>query len=466
MGVAANGVAAIEAETYDWESATQNAGNVQQTILESASETNVTVTYTVSSGTANLNTSYGNANGTSGNVLNNSAGLSLYTATFTFGQEVDVSSIYIVNDNPSAGDVLFKLTPNNVGTTNNEEVEVTLNNNTGNTVNLNWNDITSFVISGPSATSINLVIDNLVWSIGGEISLGTGTYHAPSRYMAVGQGFFVSSSNTGGDVRFENSMRNYRSSTAPSEPTFFFRGSNTDTNDQEEEEELLPILKLGMGYVNENDYDLHRQIGISFRTGNSFGFENGYDSEVFDVGSTDMYWEFEQIPDKKFIIAGVQAISETLEVPLTIELSSDEPVSLMIDEKENIQVPVFVLDKVTGIYHDLSEPMEFSIPNGVYKDRFFITFGSTLSTEQNDILNKDLQLFVDQGTDEIVIKNITNLNIKKVELFDILGQKINTWKSLDSSPENRLKTTSLSAGVYIVNVTTQNGKSSKKIVFD
>lgn len=463
MGVAANGVAAIESETYDWESATQNAGNVQQTVLESASETNVTVTYTVSSGTANLNTSYGNANGTTGNVLNNSAGLSEYTATFTFGQEVDVSSIYILNDNPSAGNVLFKLTPNNVGTTNNQEVEVTLNSNTGNTVNLNWNDVVSFTISGPSATTINLVIDDLIWSIGGEISLGQGTYHAPSRYMAVGQGFFVSSSNSGGDVRFENSMRDYRSSTSPSEPTFFFR--NGDTNDQEEED-LLPVLKLGMGYVNENDYDLHRQIGISFRTGNSFGFENGYDSEIFDVGATDMYWEFDQIPDKKFIIAGVQAISETLEVPLTIELNSNEPVHIMIDEKENIQVPVLLLDKVTGLYHDLTEPMELTVANGVYKDRFFVTFGSTLSTEQNEILNTDLHLFVDQSTDEIVIKNITNLNIKKVELFDILGQKIRTWKSLDSSPENRLKTTSLSAGVYIVNVTTDKGKSSKKIVFD
>ncbi|MDT7831566.1 T9SS type A sorting domain-containing protein [Flavobacteriaceae bacterium S356] len=463
MGVAANGVAAIESETYDWENATQNAASVTQVVTEAASSTEVTVTYTVSSGVANLNTSYGDANGTSGNVLNNSTGLSEYVATFTFSEDVDLSSIYIVNDNPSAGNVLFKLNPNNASSTNNSEVEVTLNNDTGNTVNLNWNDVASFTIAGPSGIDINLVIDNILWSIGGEISLGQGTYHAPSRYMAVAQGFFVSSSATGGDVRFENSMRNYRSSTAPSEPTFFFR--NGDRQEQEEED-LLPVLKLGMGYENENAYDLHRQIGISFRASNSFGFENGYDSEIFDVGNIDMYWEFDEIPDKKFIIAGVQPISDNLEVPLSIELDSDEPVYIMIDEIINIDVPVYLLDKITGVYHDLKDPIELQIPNGSYKDRFYITFGSTLSVDDNNVLNTDLNLFVDQNTDEIVIKNFTNLNIEKVELYDILGQKIKTWKSLDSSPENRLKTTSLSAGVYIVNVTSEKGKSSKKIVFD
>ena len=90
MGVAANGVAAIESETYDWENATQNAANVTQTVTESASSTNVEVIYTVSSGTPNLNTTYGDANGTTGNVLNNSAGLSEYVATFTFSEDVNL----------------------------------------------------------------------------------------------------------------------------------------------------------------------------------------------------------------------------------------------------------------------------------------------------------------------------------------------------------------------------------------
>lgn len=467
MGVAANGVAAVESETFDWENnTTQNAANVTQTVTESASSTDVTVTYTVSSGAANLNTSYGNANGTTGNVLNNTAGLSEYTATLTFDQEVDMSSIYIVNDNPSAGDVLFTLNANNEATTNNAERTVTLNNNTGNTVSLNWNDITSFTISGPSAVNINLVIDDVVWSLGGDISLGQGTYHAPSRYMAVAQGFFVSSSNAGGEVRFENSMRNYRSSSAPSEPTFFFRNGSTSRIEDDEEGDLLPVIKLGFGYYNENDYSLHRQIGISFRAANSFNFENGYDSEMFDVGGTDIYWEFDQIPDKKYVIAGIQAISDNLEVPLTIELNTDRTTVLRVDEQYNINRPIFILDKITGIYHDLKDAFQVDLPNGVYRDRFYLTFGSTLSTDENNVLNNDLRLFVDQRTDEIVIKNLTNLNIQKVELFDILGHRIKTWKSLDSSPENRLKTTSLSAGVYIVNVTSEKGKSSKKIVFD
>ena len=455
MGIAANGVASVESETFDWETAVDNGNNVTQIVAD------VTATYEVSSGAANLNTTYSNANGTSGNVLDID-GANLYSITISFSKLVDISTLYAVNSLGS-GNVDFTFMPNNASVTNNDMVVKTLTDTTGDTVNLNWNDVSSFTITSNSSVPFNLVIDDITWTIGNAISLGCGTYHAPSRYMAVGQGFFISSDSDGGEVRFENAQRQYRNNDFDNAGTYFYRNGST----QEDEEDLLPIIKLGFGYYNENDYALHRQIGISFKAANSFDFENGYDSEMNDVGSTDMYWEFDEIPDKKYIIAGVQPISDNLSVPLTIEINTDENTFITVDEKENIDRPFYLEDRLTGVFHDLAEPVELDLPNGVYKDRFFLSFENrALSVDENDILNTDLHLFVDQNTDEIVIKNFTNLNIKKVELYDILGQKIKTWKSLDSSPENRLKTTSLSAGVYIVNVTSDKGKSSRKIVFD
>jgi hypothetical protein len=456
MGIAANGVASVESETFDWETATQNGtGSVTQTV-----ET-VTVTYTTNSGSPNLNTSYGNANGTSGNVINNGEA-SMYTATFVFSTAVDISTIYAVNDGGS-GNVDFTFTPDNVAISNNTAVVKTLTDSTGDTVNLNWSDVSSFTITSNSSVDFNLVLDNIVWTPGDAITLGQGTYHAPSRYMAVAQGFFISSSAAGGDVRFENSMRQYRNNDFNNAGTFFFRNGNN----QDEEEDLLPIIKLGFGYYNENDYALHRQIGISFKAANSFNYENGYDSEMYDVGGTDMYWEFEEIPDKKYVIAGVQPISNSLEVPLTIVINTDKNTVIRVDEKQNINIPFYLEDRLTGTFHDLENPVELDLANGVYKDRFFLTFrNSALSVDENNVLSTDLDLFVDNDSDEIVIKNKTNLIINKVELYNILGEKLKSWKSLDSSPENRLKTTNLSAGIYIVNIVTEKGKSSKKIVFD
>lgn len=456
MGIAANGVASIESETFDWETATDNGTTVTQTVAD------VTATYEVSNDSANLNTTYGNANGTSGYVLDNSQP-AIYTVTITFNEQIDISTVYAVNDGGS-GNVDFTFTPDNVASTNNSAVIKTLTDSTGDTVNLNWNDISSFTVTSNSAVNFNLVIDNITWTIGGEISLGQGEYHAPSRYMAVGQGFFISSSAAGGEVRFENSMREYRNNDFENAGTFFFRNGN---NQQNEEENLLPIIKLGFGYYNENDYALHRQIGISFKAGNTFNYENGYDSEMFDVGGTDIYWEFEQLPDKKYIIAGVQPISTSLEIPLTISINTDRNTVLRVDEKENIHIPFYLEDRLTGVFHDLADPIVLELANGVYQDRFFLTFSdNTLSVENNPTINTDIQLFVDNDTDEIVIKNPNNIAIDKIELYNILGKKLNTWKSLDSSPENRLKTTKLPTGIYIVNIETAKGRSSKKIVFD
>ena len=46
----------------------------------------------------------------------------------------------------------------------------------------------------------------------------------------------------------------------------------------------LPIVKLGMNALNNNDgKTYHRQIGVSFQENNSFAYDNGYDSEMFDT---------------------------------------------------------------------------------------------------------------------------------------------------------------------------------------
>jgi len=62
----------------------------------------------------------------------------------------------------------------------------------------------------------------------------------------------------------------------------------------------------------------------------------------------------------------------------------------------------------------------------------------------------------------LVLKNNLNLNIKKVALYNILGQSIKTWNNLGAELEHRLRVR-VPGTVYIVAITTEQGIVRKKV---
>ncbi|MEE9406872.1 MAG: hypothetical protein V3V28_02235 [Polaribacter sp.] len=66
-----------------------------------------------------------------------------------------------------------------------------------------------------------------------------------------------------------------------------------------------------MDFISGEDNSIHRQLGISFNQNNSFAYDKGYDSEIYDLGLTDVYWKF-STDDLSYLIAGVQEISFTV----------------------------------------------------------------------------------------------------------------------------------------------------------
>ena len=145
-------------------------------------------------------------------------------------------------------------------------------------------------------------------SVSGTAGLGSGAYTAPKPYIPIGQGFFVVGNGAGGGtITFNNAQREYKQE--GDDAIFYKNGGSTGAN--------VSLLKLGLDYMHQEENTMfHRQIGISFLEGLSFGYEPGYDSPAYDLGDTDMYWEFEG-DDTPYVIAGVQLIDEDLEVPLT-----------------------------------------------------------------------------------------------------------------------------------------------------
>jgi hypothetical protein len=447
MGIAANQTG-NNLLFFDWRNATVTNGEVEETsdnfTAKVTSKTNENLNNLKLEGTNNII------------IKNDELAAISQEIKITFSPSIDIASLFLLNDD--AGTINLTISG---GGSNSEDV-VNLNSN-GQNIELGWRGISSLTIeSNPNTTAYKLGIGKIQFEDPDRPSLGDDEYTEPSRYIPVAQGFFVTGSPSGGEVRFDNDQRAYNDS------SIFLREGSKKRDAQDSSGEI-PIIKLGLNYVSPFQENLHRQIGVSFKRGNTFGYDNGYDSEIFDIQSTDFYWNFADYFNQNLIIAGVGEISNTLEVPITIVKSNNETVSIELDEIKNIDQEVFIEDKVTGSFYTLNENsrIELNLEEGTYKDRFFLTFNQrVLNVEDSPILDTGLSLFMDNDTNELVIKNNNTIIISKVAVFNLLGQQVKSWKNIENTTENRLKLNKLSSTIYVVRILTPKGSFSKKIMID
>ena len=304
---------------------------------------------------------------------------------------------------------------------------------------------------------------NLSMGIAAPYQGGNSVYKAPEKYIAIAQGFFIGGDSDGGQIVFNNSQRECR---LEGDDSLFFRnGDNSNTETYQN-----PTIKIGLNYTNSEGQNLNRQIGISFNEKRSFSFDLGYDSPMFDLQNTDMFWKFIQ-DDTKYVIAGIQEISDDLEIPLGLTIGSDNEIIIKLDEKQNIERDIYLKDKLTGIEEKLTDNehgVPITLAQGEYLERYAIVFkeSSSLSFNKNALdNNSDIHLYVDNKTNELVLKNHLNHIIKKVTVLNILGQSKKVWTDIGKEIEHRIKI-KLPAAFYIVSVTSEEGKTIKKIHLD
>jgi hypothetical protein len=299
---------------------------------------------------------------------------------------------------------------------------------------------------------------NLSMGIAAPNDGGGSEYKIPGKYIAVAQGFFITGDSDGGQLIFNNSQREYK---REGEDSLFFRdGENSSTETYQD-----PVVKIGLDYTNSEGQNLHRQLGISFNENRSFSFDLGYDSPMFTLQPTDMFWKF-TLDDTKYVIAGVQEISDNLEIPLVITIGFDSEIVVKLDEKQNIERNIYLKDKLTGITEKLTDNEQgilITLTQGEYLERYAIVFqeSSSLGVNEN-IVNNNVDIYLDNIANELVLKNNLNLNIKKVALYNILGQSIKTWNNLGAELEHRLRVR-VPGTVYIVAITTEQGIVRKKV---
>ena len=285
------------------------------------------------------------------------------------------------------------------------------------------------------------------------------TYRPPGTHVAIGQGFFVGALDGIGNnakIIFNNSQRTFPNP-SNGENSVFLKGKK---NKASKTAARLQLLKIGFEHTNSANAVIHRQIGIAFKEGSSFDFDNGQDSFLYDMQDTDAYWQF-PVNENKYAIATVGAIYNNMEVPIVIKKANDVIVQLRVDVKQYIDAEIYLKDNTTNQLYDMTETVNLSLPEGTYTDRFTLLFkqSEVASIEENE-LNQVAIYYLPDSKEINLVSPYKNLIYEKASLLNTLGIKVKSWNTIQ---EGTIKVHTMPDGVYIFQLSTNQGIVTKKV---
>lgn len=287
-----------------------------------------------------------------------------------------------------------------------------------------------------------------------KVFTGGSSVDIPSRYIPVGQGFYITS-EADGTINFNNKQRvSFTKNTNQYKNNTLHRKGETETVDSR--------MKLRIGFNSVNK--IRRQLLITADKNATTGIDWGYDSKYIDTQIDDMYW---MINNQKFLIQGVNEITKETIIPLGIHTDNAGLNSITVDEIENIteDFDIYLHDKELNLYHDLKRAKyETFLEAGSHLDRFEIAFSKaqTLSAETFKPEN-DIDVYYSNEKQSIVIDNTSLKAIKSVEMFNILGQALFNINTNSNKSHLEYRVPKNIAGNYILNIETDSGKISKKV---
>ncbi len=281
---------------------------------------------------------------------------------------------------------------------------------------------------------------------------GSGT-KVPTRYISVGQGFFVEADTDGGTIEFNNGQRVYRTEGAGDSE--FFRNHEAQNTETE-------IPRIRIGFEDQEGY--HRQLLLAYIDGASDEVDYGYDGKLVEDLDNDLFW---MIQDERYIIQALGGFDASATLPLGYRAETDGEYTFMIDKAEGFNGKIYLRDNELKLTHDLTESKYLvKLPQGEDHKRFEIVFEAAPFQE---VLAKDefnlqqLAVYFDQRGDNLIIENPAGAEIKGVSIFNVLGQTV-FEQNINEDNEQIIAPVTIGSGTYIVKLFTASGTVSKKVI--
>ncbi|MBR9915437.1 MAG: T9SS type A sorting domain-containing protein, partial [Algicola sp.] len=293
---------------------------------------------------------------------------------------------------------------------------------------------------------------------------GVGT-KLPGRYVPIAQGFFVTSSNLGGNVQFKNSQRVYVKESAAS--STFIRSSNPNMYDAPQDPNP-EIQRVRIDFTTFNGATRHLLLGFVPNGLATDGVDYAYDAMNSDTEfPNDMFWRIE---NENYTTQGVGDFDETSQYPLGMFLNDTGTFEISLDALENFDtaISVYIYDALMDSYFEInSEAFQITLDANVYLDRFFVAFSSedALSIPEQNISQMIVNYL--HSTQEIYVKAPNVSDVTSIELYNMLGQEVQTWnKPQEFMIEGaiRIPVDTYSEGTYIIKVKTSTQTLTSKVL--
>ncbi len=255
---------------------------------------------------------------------------------------------------------------------------------------------------------------------------GTGTLSGPSGfngYIAGGQGFFVlmdeGAADTSQTVTFNNSLRNKSYNNAQ----FYRTGQNVSSFSNEKHRIWLDLVSSSnqsvrtlVGYV-DGATSLKDRLFDAYTGNNLFNLYSLVNDEMLCIQAKGLPFD------------------ENDSIELGISIPSNGNYSFAIAAVDGLfegNQTIYLEDKLLNIVHDIkSSPYNFYSNSGNFTDRFVLRYTNTLlSNEQFVAKVNDVIVFTNNN--QISVKSYS-VDIKKVEVYDILGRQLTTLEDVNSN---------------------------------
>ena len=292
-------------------------------------------------------------------------------------------------------------------------------------------------------------------------------------FSPVGQGFMIEGNAFGTTVIMKNSYRVFQKENVSN--SVFEKNSTTSHTDSGNF--LPPIMSVsGFDYTTVSTDEVPqirfntllnneaiKQVVLAFDDEATDGVDHAKDAKNPNTTSLDMNF---LLDDKDYVISVIQ-FDEDKRLPVSFKSNIDASFKITVANIINFEQAnnIYLFDNETGLYHDIkNSEYEFSLPAGIYKNRFEITFKNTALSVSNPI-KENVVAFQNNVRQLLTVSNPNLLDLKSVSLFDITGKLLFTKINLGARNTYEFSTASLSEGVYLIKIQSADGRNiGQKII--
>lgn len=294
-----------------------------------------------------------------------------------------------------------------------------------------------------------------------------------ARYFSpIGQGFMVEGNSLGTTAVMNNSYRIFQKEDVTL--SVFERTAENETPTSN----FLPNVPSvsGFDYTTVSTLEVP-QIRINALLNNQAikQFVIGFDDEATDgmdhakdaVNANATSNDVNFLIDARDCVLSVIQFDENKRLPLSIKSAANVSFKFRVNEVVNFNPSqnVYLFDAETNLYHDIKNgEYEFVLPQGVYNNRFEITF-KTDALSNHDVIKNNVVIYQNNSVETLVVSNPNMFDIKIINLYDIAGKRIINKEKLSTLNEYSISTSGLADATYIVEIfSKENIKFSQKII--